>query len=50
MKLTLVAALNHFFSPPKISMAEMKALTPDDRAYFKRELEKAGYEIVAATS
>lgn len=26
-------------------MAEIKALSPEDRAYFKREFVKAGYEI-----
>lgn len=29
-------------------MNEVKALTPEDRAYFKREFVKAGYEIVEA--
>ncbi len=27
-------------------MEEIKALTEDDRAYFKREFVKVGYEIV----
>lgn len=26
-------------------MAEIKALTPDDRTYFRREFLKVGYEI-----
>lgn len=29
-------------------MQEIKALTPDDRAYFKREFVKVGYEIIEA--
>lgn len=27
-------------------MEEIKALTEDDRAYFKREFVKVGYEII----
>lgn len=27
-------------------MAEIKALTPEDKSYFKREFLKVGYEIV----
>lgn len=27
---------------------EIKALTPDDRAYFEAEFKKAGYDIIPA--
>ena len=46
--MTLVQALNDFFSPPKISVAEMKKLDADDRLYFKALLEGIGYTIIAA--
>jgi hypothetical protein len=29
-------------------MGEIKALTPEDRQYFKREFAKVGYDIVNA--
>jgi hypothetical protein len=29
-------------------MAEIKALTPEDKAYFRREFLKVGYEIIEA--
>ena len=49
-QMTLIQAMNDFFASPKISMAEMKKLETDDREYFKQELEKVGYEIIAATA
>ena len=49
-KMTLVQALNDFFTPPKIAIAEMKALLPADREYFKSLLEETKqYEIISAT-
>jgi hypothetical protein len=47
-RMTLVAALSDFFAPPKINVAEMKALSAEDREYFRRLLTEAGYEIQAA--
>jgi hypothetical protein len=45
--MTLVAAIKEYFGPhPTISlMNELKALTPEDKDYFRREFEKVGYHI-----
>lgn len=46
--MTLTAALKKEFMPnsPAVEvMREVKALTPEDRAWYQRELENAGYII-----
>ncbi len=53
IKSTLMKALKEYFGfKPGQNltdfMAEIKALTPEDRAYFKREFAKVGYEIIEA--
>lgn len=50
-QMTFTKAINEFFGKKpgqSISefMLEIKALTPEDRDYFKREFAKIGYEII----
>ena len=52
-QMTFTKALVEFFGKkpgqtPGEFMLEIKALTPDDRAYFKREFLKVGIEVAAA--
>lgn len=52
-KLTFVAAMKDYFGllPNETNtdfMAEIKALTPEDRAQFTAMLATVGYEIVSA--
>jgi hypothetical protein len=49
---TLTKALKNYFGyKPGQNLAEfmeeIKALTPEDKEYFKREFAKAGYEIIS---
>lgn len=50
LKMTFAAAMKHFFGahPTIPFINEMKALTPEDKAFFRAELERVGYELVAA--
>lgn len=54
-QMTFTKAIVEFFgkkegqSPGQL-MQEIKALTPEDRAYFKREFVKVGIEIVDAAA
>ena len=50
---TLTKALKDYFGyKPNQNltefMGEIKQLTPEDKAYFKREFAKVGYEIIEA--
>lgn len=52
-KLTFVAAMKDYFGllPNETNtgfVAEIKALTPEDRAYFTTLLSTVGYEVVSA--
>lgn len=52
-KLSLVAALKDYFGmkPDQNAMGfmqEIKALTPEDKAWFRANLPSVGYEIVDA--
>ena len=51
-QMTFTKAINEFFGkkPGQTLMelqAEIKALTPEDREYFKREFAKVGIEVVS---
>lgn len=45
---TLSAAIMDFFKEPKVTITEMKNLDDNDKAYFKRELAKVGYNFATA--
>lgn len=52
-KVTLVAAIREYFGflpgqTPMEFMQEIKALTPEDRAYFATHFPSVGYEIASA--
>jgi hypothetical protein len=52
-QMTFVAAMRDYFGlkpgqAPASFLQEMKALTDNDKAWFRAELPKVGYEIVAS--
>lgn len=50
-KMSLIKAMMDFFGPDrKVTITELKDLTPEDREELKVMLEGVGYEIVAPQS
>lgn len=50
-KMTLAAALKDYFAkdtPAGAFLKEFKALTDEDKAYFRKHMPSVGYEIIHA--